>query len=195
MKTHSFVGLVVAASLNLFAQKAPQDLPPRLKSLRENYEAAMTRATEPITATYIKELEKLKADFTRSGDLKSALATEELIVAAKESLPGSGNKGAKTLADMNERQFRKWLSEIVITEVASPQGIRYTFENDVIHTMYGDMKNPRIHKTATIEIGRLIVPFTNTVATVSIDNTLTKARVSYDSGASYEAEISEKKRR
>lgn len=184
-----------AVSLPLAAQTTSDEIPSKLKALQESYDAAVARAKEPITNTYIKELEKLKADYTRSGDLKSAVAAEEFLKAARESLPGSGHKGSKTLADMNERQFIRWLSTVVITEIASPQGIQYTLENDVINTMWSDLKAPRVHQTATIEIGRLIVPFTNTVATIEIDNSLAKAKVNYSNGSSYEAEISDKKRR
>jgi hypothetical protein len=183
------------ASVLAIAQAISPDVPQKVKALQEGYEAAILRAKEPITNTYIKELEKLKIEYTRVGDLAAAVVTEELIKTARESLPGSGSKGAKTLTDMNDRQFRKWLSTVVISEVASPQGIQYTTENDIIQTMWGDMKSPRVHQTATIEVGRLIVPFTNTVATIDIDASLTKAKVTYNNGTSYEAEISEKKRR
>lgn len=187
--------IFVTALAPAAAQTTSSEIPPKLKALQESYEAALARVKEPITNTYIKELEKLKADYTKSGDLKAAVAAEEELKAARESLPGSGPKGSKTLADMNERQFIRWLSTVVITEIASPQGIRYTMENEVINSMYGDLSTPRIHQNATIEVGRLIVPFTNTVATISIDNLLTNAKVAYSNGKTYEAEIKEKKRR
>jgi hypothetical protein len=195
MRFLTLLCLICLTEIPSSAQTDRSELSPKLKALQENYDAAVARAKDPITKTYINELEKLKAEYTRSSDLKSAVATDELIKVAQESLSGAGPKGTKTLADMNERQFRKWLSNVVITEIASPQGIQYTLENDVINTMWADLKTPRIHQTATIEVGRLIVPFTNTVTTITIDNGLTKAKVAYSSGKTYEADISEKKRR
>ncbi|MES2598744.1 MAG: hypothetical protein V4662_25650 [Verrucomicrobiota bacterium] len=177
-----------------FAQTESVPLPEKLKKLQENYDAAIARANAPITSTYIKELEKLKAEFTKAGDLKAALATDEQIEAANDALNGGSDKGTK-LSEMSERQFKRWLSSVVITEVGSPNGIMYTFEDDTVNTMWSDMRSPRVHKTATIEVGRLIVPFTNTVTTIVIDPSMTKAEVTYTGGSKYPGTITEKKRR
>lgn len=168
-------------------------LPEKLKSLQDNYNAAIARANAPITTSYIKELERLKTEYTRAGDLKAAVATDELIRAAQDSLK-SGDKKTLKLSDLDDRQFKKWLSSVVITEIDSPNGIQYFFDNDELSTQWGDMRSPRIHKTATIEVGLLVVPFTNTVATIKIHSSLTKADISYSSGAKYQASIAEKKR-
>lgn len=192
MKSLHFLCYLFAVS-PLVAQTDESGLPPKLKMLQENYEAALFRAKEPVIKTYIKELEKLKIEYTRAGDLKLAVSTDELIKQAEESLDGP--KDSLKLAEMNDRQFKKWLSTVVITEIASPKFVEYTFENEVINTMYADLRAPRVHQNATVELGRLIVPFTDSVATITINPNLNQARVAYSNGTFYEAKISEKKRR
>lgn len=177
-----------------FAQAESGPLPEKLKKLQDGYDAAIARANAPITTTYLKELEKLKAEYTKAGDLKAAVAVDERIQAANEALEGTSGKTPK-LSEMSERQFKRWLSSVVITEIGSPNAIEYTMEDDILVSMRSDVKSPREHKTATIEVGRLIVPFTNTVTTVIIDPSLTKAEVSYAGGTKYQATIAEKKRR
>jgi len=60
------------------AQTEPP-LPPKLTSLKAGYESALARATLPITQTYIQELQKLKTEYTRAGNLEAALATDKLL--------------------------------------------------------------------------------------------------------------------
>ena len=53
--------------------------PEKLLSLRSSYEAAISRATNPIRNTYLAELQKLKAELTRSAKLEDALAVDAEI--------------------------------------------------------------------------------------------------------------------
>lgn len=108
------------AIVPLVAQTDEGALSPKLKTLQESYEAAVFRAKKPITVTYIRELEKLKAEYTRSGDLTLAVSTDELIEQA---------------------------------------------------------------------------PFTDSVATITIDPLLSQAKVAHSNGTFYDAKISEKERR
>jgi len=73
--------LIVFASSLLAAE------PEKLVSLRVSYQSAITKATAPIQKTYLAELEKLKSEFTRSGNLEAALAvdTELKTVASAQS--------------------------------------------------------------------------------------------------------------
>lgn len=51
----------------------------RLDKLTKSYEAAVERATDPLRKTYLAELEKLRTEFTKAGDLSSALAVDARI--------------------------------------------------------------------------------------------------------------------
>ena len=53
--------------------------PDRLRSLRDSYRSAVERSTAPLTKTYLAELEKLKTELTKKGDLQGALAVESEI--------------------------------------------------------------------------------------------------------------------
>jgi hypothetical protein len=53
--------------------------PERLTKLRTNYESAVVRALTPLQRTYVVELEKLKAEFTRTGKLEDALLVDAEI--------------------------------------------------------------------------------------------------------------------
>jgi hypothetical protein len=50
--------------------------PEKLTKLRGGYEAAVAKVTAPIQKTYANELEKLKSEFTRAGNLEAALAVD-----------------------------------------------------------------------------------------------------------------------
>lgn len=163
--------------------------------LQDNYDAAIARATAPITATYVKELEKLKADYTRAGDLKSALAADELIkeaLAAVKESSGGGDGTGVPLAEMTERQFKRWLSKVVIAEVDSPSMNQYFFDGETLTTMRPGLAAPRTHQNANIQPGKVFVPFTNTNATITIDPSMTKAEVVYSTGGRHAATISPK---
>ena len=50
--------------------------PESLKTLRSNYEDALERAVQPVNDRYVKELEKLKLQYTKAGKLEEALAVD-----------------------------------------------------------------------------------------------------------------------
>lgn len=81
--------------LTLFAISLLGAEPEKLTKLRGNYESAMTKATAPIQKTYISELEKLKIEFTKSGDLESALAVDAELktMSTQPGVPTAENKG------------------------------------------------------------------------------------------------------
>ena len=77
-----------ALATTLFAASLFAAEPEKLTKLRESYQAAISKATAPIQKTYTTELEKLKSEFTKVGDLESALAVDaELKVSAQRSNP------------------------------------------------------------------------------------------------------------
>jgi len=75
MKTHILL-LAFSTTSMLVAQNDPV-VPEKLSTLKSSYQATIKRATTPITKTYIAELEKLKTDYTKKGDLNAALAVDD----------------------------------------------------------------------------------------------------------------------
>ena len=53
-----------------------QDAPERLSTLRSQHEAALERIAKPIREKYLTELEKLKLEYTKAGNLDAALAVD-----------------------------------------------------------------------------------------------------------------------
>jgi hypothetical protein len=65
---------LIYLALTLSAACNAADEPNQLTKLRGSYDAAIQKATTPIQKTYISALEKLKTDFTKSGNLEAAIA-------------------------------------------------------------------------------------------------------------------------
>jgi hypothetical protein len=57
-----------------------------LKRLRESYNAAVERAVKPLTDTYLKELQKLRGSYGRSGMQKELAQVDAEIVAITQKL-------------------------------------------------------------------------------------------------------------
>ena len=64
-------------------------MPDKLAALKHSYEAAMVRATSPITLTYVQQLQKLKMEYTKAGNLEAALATDALLKETMAAAPGA----------------------------------------------------------------------------------------------------------
>jgi len=82
----TFTILTVSLASVLFAQDSAKE-PEELASLRDSYQAAIARATTPLTKTYVTELERLRTDFTKKGDLQAALAVDTELRALTTSSP------------------------------------------------------------------------------------------------------------
>ena len=117
--------------------------PEKLAKLRGSYESAISKATAPIQKTYVSELEKLKIEFTKAGNLEAALAVDselKLHRSATPSMSPSPTSQPTTLGDLKTtRQFGKWLEgtawkreEAEVTgEVLhfDKHGLNFTFTN------------------------------------------------------------------
>lgn len=79
--------------LALFASSLFAAEPEKLTKLRGSYEAAMTKATAPIQKTYTTELEKLKVELTKSGNLDGALAVDAELKKLSGSSPSATTAG------------------------------------------------------------------------------------------------------
>jgi len=87
---HVTLFMVIAVNAAISAQDAAPPPPPeKLVALKDSYQAAINRATTPITKTYLVELEKLKTEYTKKGDLASAIAVDDELkpLAALQASP------------------------------------------------------------------------------------------------------------
>jgi hypothetical protein len=92
---HTNLALLFAFSLSTaWAQE-----PDRLRSLRDSYRSAVERSTTPLTKTYLAELEKLKTDLTKKGDLQGALAVDAEIKAMEPSAATPTSKSVEPSKD------------------------------------------------------------------------------------------------
>ena len=71
---------------------------PELDKLRAGHDADMERAVKPYRETYLRELDKLRDNYTRAANLAAANAVQEEIDEAKSGGPSKG-KAAKSAAD------------------------------------------------------------------------------------------------
>jgi hypothetical protein len=182
--------LLLVASIS--AAQDTTAVPEKLHSLKASYEAAVQRATAPLTKTYIQELQKLKTEYTKAGNLQAALAAEALLRSASDpaATPPAIAAGDAALSKMDVEQFKAWLSTVVITEQSGFKN-RFVYDGKVL-TSEKDGNKPRAHTNVSVEVGKIFVPFTSTNATITIDDSRSKAEVSYSTGEKLEARIEPK---
>lgn len=188
--TRAIATLLLVAQISSAQTASP--LPEKLQSLKKNYDAAVVRATAPLTKTYLQDLQKLKLEYTRAGNLSAALAADALIKAASDPATASplAATGDAALSTMNLEQFKAWLATVVIRETSGFKNA-FTFDGkDVLSTKDGAA--PRAHQNVAISVGRIFVPFTSTNATIQVDSSRSKAEVSYSTGQKIEAKIEPK---
>lgn len=166
-------------------------LPEKLRNLTRSYEAAVQRATAPLTKTYVQELEKLKQEYTRSGNVAAATAADALMKAAAQpasTTPANSSDGLP--ASIGVEQFKAWLATVTVTELT---GFKNTYAYDGKElTSKREDKPERTHPNATISPGKIFVPFTSTNATIVFDASRAKATVSYSTGERIEAKVEPK---
>jgi hypothetical protein len=187
-----FRSCLVLLLLSAVAVAQGESIPPKIQALKAGYESAVQRATAPLTKSYLQELQRLKAEYTRAGDLTGALAADSLIQATTASAGAVPvlSAGDTALASMGVEQFKSWLTTVAITEVTGFKN-RFTFDGkDFISTKDGAA--PRVHQNVAFSVGKIFVPFTSTNATIEIDSTRRKAEVIYSTGQKVEAVIEPK---
>jgi hypothetical protein len=62
-------------------------LPDKLTALRESYVRAMEKVSTPVRRTYLQELQKLKDEYVKAGNLQAALAVDEEIKTLNIQIP------------------------------------------------------------------------------------------------------------
>lgn len=190
MKTLLYLFPLMCLSFCSMAQAQTEPpLPPKLASLKAGYESALARATLPITQTYIQELQKLKTEYTRAGNLEAALATDKLL---KQSAPASpvGSKGFTPLklSQMKLSDFKKWLRTVTIVEPAGEK-TTYEFDGTAMVSTRPARPAPRIHQGSGVELGVITVPFSTDIAVIRVADDLQTATVRYDQEPQLEAKI------
>ena len=82
--------LAITPSLLLAAE------PEKLIKLKSSYQSAISRVTDPIQKTYLQELEKLKAEYTRAAKLEDALAVDSEIrnITSRDGTVGTGTSAS-----------------------------------------------------------------------------------------------------
>lgn len=189
--------LVFALGITWLHSEEGVELPPELRTLQKNYEAAVARATKPITHTYLQELERLKLKYGRNGLPQNALAVESVMSELQERPDDGGevDPSAIPLRKMSLEQFKNWLTTVEIVELEGPFGIRYLFDGkNVTTTKRGQERDARQHENVDINVGTIFVPFTSTNATIQISLLKESAEVTYSSNReTYQAKVEQKK--
>lgn len=91
---HPFILVAFLIASSTFAQQSSDEL----GKLRESYTKAVERATAPLKATYIAELQKLMEKQTKAGNLDAALATRTELAVATKADPISTSENMAVLA-------------------------------------------------------------------------------------------------
>ncbi len=98
----------------------------KLERLRANYISAVTRAVSPLTKSYTAELEKLKTEFTKAGDLESAIAVDKELkkTMSRDNLPEVMTAKSEDSAD-SKRELKDYLMETKWTVTRSSDGYNW----------------------------------------------------------------------
>jgi hypothetical protein len=98
---------------------------PDLDRLQETHRTSVARAVKPLTQTYVKELEKLRDNYTRAGKLEAAslvqaeitevTRSEELTATAAAPTPPAGNDVIIPANDMDAHKLPPLKRGSVIT--------------------------------------------------------------------------------
>jgi hypothetical protein len=184
---------------DLSAMNTPGNLPDRAVELKTNYAASVAKAVANIDRTYVTELQRLKLDYTKAGDLEAAVATETLIKNLDVAGP-SASIGAGKLSSMKLGEFKRWLRTVRIVETTGEKRA-FEYDNSQILSIRGygaaqenqAIETPiREHPDAEIELGLIRVPFSTDLCIIRVDEDLKTATVRYDDEPPLKAEIQAK---
>ena len=184
------VGIFHAFALSAQESKA---LPDKVVSLKFNYEAAIQRATTPITRTYLQELQKLKMEYTKVGNLEAALATDAILKEFADQTTQTTKPAAsgKRLSKMTLDEFKRWLETVTIAELADEKNV-FEYDGTTITSVQAGRPAPRVHTGVSVQLGIIAVPFSVEVATIRIADNLKTATVTYNSQEPVQAKITAK---
>ena len=191
MKTYLYILPLFCLSLCAATQaQTGARLPDKLATLKSGYEAAIAKATIPITQTYIQELQKLKADYTRAGNLEAALAADMILKQSLAASPQVVSKLSKPnkLSQMTIDDFKDWLRTVTIVENTGEK-TTFQFDGTSMVSSRPSAPTPQTHKDTEVEIGVISVPFSTDIAVIRVSDSLRSATVRYDEEPQLEAKI------
>jgi hypothetical protein len=101
-------------------QRQKDATPEKLGKLQDAHRAAVNRVVAPITKSYIADLQKLKVEFTRAGDLESALAVDAELRAMMADAKVPKSSSAKPNDSAGKKEFQAYLkgTDWAITRVS-----------------------------------------------------------------------------
>lgn len=85
-----------------------QSVDTRITTLKTQYEGAVERAVRPLRNQYLSELNRLKANYVKSGDLEAALAVDKEI----NSMPDVLHVAKAKIPD-NEKELHNFLIDSI----------------------------------------------------------------------------------
>lgn len=151
-------------------------LPVGLQSLKDNYDAAIQRSVEPLRQKYVEELKRRAVELKEAGDDDAAAMAASMLEVAEQ--PIVVPSGPKTKSGVEA--FKDWLSTVTIEEEEGFNMI-YRWDGEVL-TSIKNGGPPRRHEDANITENKILVPFTNTNATITVNEARTQAEVVYSTG-------------
>ena len=157
--------LVVSLGFAFIASAQEAPLPPKALKLKQSYEAAIQRATSPITKTYIAELNKLKTEYTKAADLQGAIAIESEIKqfeGATQSTQTATLPTAKRLKSLKTiEEFTAWITGSMWS---NEDGESLSFEPSQYIAKWKDSvpgTRPSPYATTITEVGKVNFKYTN----------------------------------
>ncbi len=146
--------------------------PEKLLKLRSGFEGAVTRAVTPIQKTYLQELEKLKTEFTRAGNLEDALAVaDEIKKLASESTSSSAQATGTKKSLLSSLKGTKWT-------LNEGQGEAHlTFKGNEVHWHDDTTKQEWTLKVNAQKDGSLLIDWGGASRRVEVADDLTSMTV------------------
>ena len=105
-KLFSFaIFLFLFVSLQTLPSYGQSQEPKELTEARNSYNVELQKATKPVNDRYLPKLEELKKQLTFNGDIKSAIAVEDVItkMSSSQSLQQQGDKDPQELKEIKKR--------------------------------------------------------------------------------------------
>jgi hypothetical protein len=180
---------ILKQALSPSPEEPSLSLPDRVATLKARYEGMIARARIPITQTYIRALQKLKSDYTNSGNLEAALATDSLLKRAlEESQVESRVEKPTKLSEMSIEDFKEWLLTVKIEEIDG-ENTTFQFDGTYMISIRPASPTPRTHNGTEVEVGVISVPFSTDLAVIRVSDNLRSATIRYDEEPQLEAKI------
>lgn len=104
--TTLFKFLIFSGSLMLISGNTNAANPPELTSLRDSWQNARKRATDPVDRKYLEALKAMKEQFVKSGKLEEALAVDAEIKKISASADDDKNADAELIQQIDDTTWQ-----------------------------------------------------------------------------------------